>query len=83
MKVWPYEVHGMRMSDILKTVNNPGWQQHRLSLKGLPTDMKLDMLEEWLRHGLGTTRDRQIQVDNYINALKRGGQLNDKLEVVR
>lgn len=66
------------------------WQGFRESLKGVSTEKKLDLLEAWLKRHKDTVGDSyeggsmaQTQVDNYINALKRGGQLDRNGNVVR
>lgn len=59
--------------DILWAVRDETWQRFRLSLKGLPTKTKLRKLWKW-RKSCGTFKAR-VQVQNYVNALKRGGQI--------
>lgn len=60
------------------------WQHFRRSLKGLPTEVKLDQLAKWYDRRVDMQpRMTTVQVDNYINALKRGGQLDMDLKVVR
>lgn len=72
------------------------WQLFRVSLKGLSTEEKLYCLDrrfkqliepiasddpsgpEWVKYKI-----EKCRIDNYILALKRGGQLNRKLEAVR
>jgi hypothetical protein len=87
MKQWPYEVKSLTQAEILDHVYTSGWQSFRARLKGLPTEEKLDRLAFWRDMefgGPGYVRRRcEVQIDNYINALKRGGFLNDKLEVVK
>jgi hypothetical protein len=89
---WPHEVKHWGMSDIRYAVymapDHLDWQLFRVALKGLPTDQKLGMLSYRL-----TTRVTEpsepnwllefIRADNYIGALRRGGQLNEALEVVK
>jgi hypothetical protein len=63
------------------------WQIFRLSLKGLSTEKKLRLLEQYLEEKTSSIDNiergmREIRVANYINALRRGGLLNDKYEVV-
>lgn len=76
---------------IAQAVSDEEWQRFRLSLKGLPTKEKLQALDvyysswphthvtEDLPGGTSTSGrddcDVCIQVDNYIKALCRGGQL--------
>jgi len=83
MDKWPYEIQHLDMGEILRAVASNRWQNVRKSLKGLPTSQKLIALQMWLFEGQDPEEDRVIQVHNYINALKRGGQLNLNNEVVR
>jgi hypothetical protein len=92
MDLWPYLVVGTTGSEIrqfcVMDTNERGWQKYRASMKGESTSKKLDMLLTWrVRHligaGLILPRDVQVQIDNYINALKRGGLLNEDLKVQR
>lgn len=80
-------------------VQDHEWQGFRLSLKGVTTQKKLSMLyarRAGLRRGsikcnvgLCDTaagkmcRRHQVQIDNYLNALKRGGQLGMNKEVLK
>jgi hypothetical protein len=87
----------MYRTEILSYVKDPAWQKFRESLKGLPTTEKLDRLAAYrkVHYRVGSNADlddmdwtplsraHQVRIDNYINALRRGGQLNHKLEVVR
>lgn len=69
------------------------WQQFRVSLKGLSTREKLYcLMNYWLMHvsdGAGAHvskeawENHKIRVWNYLGALKRGGQLNSQLMIVR
>lgn len=63
----------MKRSDIQQAVKEPVWQTFRLSLRGLPTGEKLRKLKEYRKKHKGYFR--QVQVENYINALKRAGLL--------
>ena len=60
--------------EIDKAIDDEKWQEFRKSLKGISTEEKLDKLQEWLNSHKGS-RKAEVQVINYINALKRGGQL--------
>ena len=66
---------------------NEAWQDFRQSLKGLSTQEKLIRLQMWLNtNGISSGYSRevvQIQVDNYILALRRGGQLDKDYKVVK
>lgn len=85
MKFWPYLVVGTSAEEIKKycveDVCGRGWQDFRLSMKGQSTESKLDMLQRWRAKyddrvlGVDVPRDVQVQIDNYVNALLRGGQL--------
>lgn len=68
---------------IAKAVDDEEWQEIRLSMKGIPTESKLKMLEWYYGYGdhQYITKDCDdcdvcIRIDNYIKALCRGGQLN-------
>lgn len=80
---------GYNPQDVQRIVYTKGWQRFRLSLKGLSTQLKLDKLVEWYD---GNTKldaihytkwEREVQVGNYLGALRRGGQLNMNNEVQR
>ena len=72
MTRWEEEIGTLEVSEIKPAISDPEWQRFRLSLKGLSTETKLERLAQW------PIRDRQDQVRvwNYLNALKRGGQLD-------
>ena len=58
------------------------WQMFRVGLKGLTTKDKLRAL--WCRlTAYEESATERVRVNNYIGALKRGGQLNDKLEIAK
>lgn len=71
------------------------WQRFRVSLKGLTTPEKLFCLSWWwCRRVAGRemisdssvnkyTEINKIRVNNYLGALKRGGQLDKDLRVVK
>jgi len=83
MKFWKRKVQTLTREEIDRSVADPAWQEFRLSLKGLPTAEKLDQLQLYLDNMMDdygspldvTYPEALIQVDNYINALLRGGQL--------
>lgn len=64
-----------------------GWQEFRVSLKGLSTKEKLFCLEWWYEGHVTTVETGRvvnlIRVNNYLGALKRGGFLNKELQVVK
>lgn len=55
-------------------IKSKKWQKYRLNLKGKTTKEKLKMLDRWLEQN-NNSKNSKIQVENYINALKRGGQI--------
>lgn len=62
-------------------VREPSWQIFRLSLKGISTREKLRRLADWYdgeepRSDKYTKWQREVQVGNYLGALRRGGQLD-------
>jgi len=83
MQKWAEKVIYTPKEDIDKyCVDNVVWQTFRRKLKGIPTDQKLIRLKEWLDQW-DYSYAALIQVSNYINALKRGGQLDVEGNVVR
>jgi hypothetical protein len=78
-------------------VKNPAWQKIRLSLKGIPTHEKLLRLERYwddMRHQAESWKgshlekvaiitECEIQVGNYLGALRRGGQLDTNNQIKR
>jgi hypothetical protein len=58
---------------VLKAVDDPVWQEFRKSLKGKDTADKLRLL--WVYWIKDQSNTRALQVDNYLKALARGGQL--------
>lgn len=88
MDKWPYELQSWSAEQIQQfCVENEAWQMHRRRMKGKPTSDKLRMLDWWRsQHAAGDNTllpVHQCQIDNYINALKRGGQLNMDLTIKR
>lgn len=79
MHVWEHEVTSLTKDEIMAAINDDSWQKFRLSLKGVATVDKLDKLDRylwWSAYKYGeVSRTDQVRVDNYINALLRGGQL--------
>lgn len=58
--------------EIMDAVQDADWQDWRMALKGTSTEYKHGSLRQWLQRK-GNTRRAQVQVTNYVNALKRGG----------
>lgn len=78
MRTWPYIVHCTPTSEIAEAIANDTWQKFRLSLKGISTEDKLNRLYDYVtsrKERDEYARVEQIRIDNYINALLRGGQL--------
>lgn len=81
-------------AEIQRAIKDQQWQKLRVSMKGKSTEEKLKMCRDWLRVGFlaepfkasesGLGYDIAIiQVTNYINALKRGGQLSREGQIQR
>ncbi len=87
MQRWEHDVTHLTRAEIMGAIKCSTWQDFRLWLKGKPTIVKLQDLDKWLQFDVECNHcdraTRQIQVDNYINALKRGGQLDLEGNVVR
>ena len=85
MDKWPHEVKSYTPEEVRKyAVGDATWQTFRESLKGLSTTEKLKKLGVWRHRSVGViSRRTEVQVDNYINALKRGGQLDKEGKVAR
>lgn len=89
----PYLVgtYKLRKEDIAPgsdAIANQHWQLFRVSMKGKPTERKLDMLRLYIvRRTVHANNNAyelnliKIRVQNYINALKRGGQLTKEGEI--
>lgn len=88
MKKWPMDLMpvqpGYYAPDVQQyCVRDAMWQEFRKKMKGVPTEQKLDMLKEWWSKNLHAPGRTEVQVGNYLGALRRGGQLNMNNEVVR
>lgn len=69
-------------NEIHMAVAEDEWQKFRVNLKGESTKTKLCKLADWLvEHGY--SHKSKVQVTNYINALKRGGQLFIDMRIKR
>jgi len=78
----------MTTHEISEAVEDEEWQRFRKKLKGLQTSEKLDKLYARLEQVLITSsrdvfRKYEVQIDNYLNALRRGGQLDSNNRVQR
>lgn len=84
---WPEELQverGYSKDDVqFFVVRSTQWQKVRLSMKGKPTHEKLQTLKDyWDRYHPVVPVCTEIQIGNYLGALRRGGQL-DALNRVR
>jgi hypothetical protein len=78
VRVWNRKINVLSRAEIMTAIDNDVWQSFRLSLKGVSTEKKLMQLESYLRQREERkccSRVEYVRVDNYINALLRGGQL--------
>ena len=78
MKEWPHKVSVTPIRDVLQAVKDDRWQSFRLSLKGVSTETKLQRLHEYRTSSMkkgNLPEVERLRIDNYINALLRGGQL--------
>lgn len=88
MNSWPYAISTYSPAEVQEfCVKDAAWQEFRLSLKGISTEAKLRKLNQYRANRLYATgelaRRYEVQIDNYLNALKRGGQLTMDLKVQR
>lgn len=63
------------------------WQKFRVSLRGLTTQEKLFLLNR-RKQATNLLDDNEamleaVRIDNYIGALRRGGQLDEQYRIVR
>ena len=81
MKAWPYPVQHTAREEIQEAIADPYWQQVRLSMKGISTSDKLIVCRNYMREQEAKAKTDHarrmivVRIDNYINALLRGGQL--------
>lgn len=84
MKVWPHAVASYTQHEVkVYAVENQEWQEFRISLKGLSTEEKLDRLDNLRASKMDQKgempyerflpRRWQVAIDNYVQALYRGG----------
>lgn len=59
-------------AEIQKAIKDPLWQTVRLSMKGVPLKEKSVLLKNWYKTAKNKKK-AEVQIINYINALKRGG----------
>lgn len=84
MSGWEYVTHGREeiRDAVYRHQSHESWQFFRVGLHGLSTQIKLYCLAWYWAQG---NREwvRKIRIDNYLGALIRGGQLNDRLEIMK
>lgn len=99
MIAWPIREYPVRPGysrDLVQLycVQHKRWQEVRLSMKGKATHEKLAILRNWwdselkgVTFTVGVKHEKQyaveIQVGNYLGALRRGGQLDERNRVRR
>ena len=68
----------LTQDEIMWAISSPDWQIVRVAMKGTTTMKKLETLRDWLAGSSeqSSSAKRKVQVMNYINAIKRGGQLD-------
>jgi len=88
MKEWPYSVQYYSRDLLQVLTRDPNWQIFRKSLMSMPPEEKLDHLQRRLDAASVTTAEgirfdpsEKARIDNYPNAMMRGGALNDRYQV--
>lgn len=84
MKKWLYKINYVSRYDVIvHCVNDFEWQMFRIKvLKGISTEHKLAQLDAWIRDHHSSFASK-CQVDNYLGALKRGGQIDSEGNVLK
>ena len=84
MKKWYRKINFVSRYDVIvHCVNDFEWQMFRIkTLKGSTTEQKLLLLLNWLNKHMESFA-AQCQVDNYLGALKRGGQIDAEGNVLK
>ena len=76
---YDYEEYILTRDDIALCAALEDWQEYRQDMKGLKTREKIEWLGDWyansFKYGPDERYRRWVQITNYLNALKRGGQL--------
>lgn len=78
----------------MHAVEHRKWQNMRLAMKGKTTAVKLVLLERWWDAGMREAEEinnidraralryaTEVQVGDYLGAMRRGGQLNDQNQI--
>jgi hypothetical protein len=71
------QIRKLTREEIQKSIKDPKWQVIRVSMKGKTLKEKYDILERWYKASINKEAS-EIQIINYINALKRGGLIRSK-----
>jgi hypothetical protein len=71
---WNSLVVPITQDEIRGHVVDPTWQSLRIQMKYCALDIRFDTLKGWLALNKNS-RASQVQVANYVNALKRGGMV--------
>jgi len=84
MNVWPRKIYNIERFKVIKyCVNDFEWQRFRINtLKGKTTQQKLDLLDMWYK-SYQPGEAAHAQVNNYLGALKRGGQIDANGKVLK
>jgi hypothetical protein len=69
----------LTQNEISEAVADPAWQAFRKTLKRRPIQLKLAELRRWKREHLESRR-AQVQIQNYLNALRRAGFIVPNVE---
>lgn len=82
---WPFDytqpTHEVVKHAVYEASDAKEWQLFRVSLKGVSTNTKINMLINYWN--MNQNELTIIRIWNYIGALRRGGQLNKELEVLK
>lgn len=71
---WNSLIVSLTQLEIQPAIQNVAWQRLRVSMKGEELQRRYWKLKQWLEvHP--NDRTAQVQVANYVNALKRGGMI--------
>lgn len=84
---WNWVMGTYNRTEVAWATQFDDWQSVRIRLKGQRTSIKLGVLDQMMRLSVAESHAERVRtkvcVTNYINALKRGGQLNMNLEVIK
>lgn len=73
---WAALLTPITRDEIMQHITEEGWQKLRASLHFTSLEMRFKLLSAWLETApQAERRAREVQVANYVNALKRGGMI--------